>query len=110
MNGTSALHGGDDLLALRTHIGRLAVVCGVDISRDENVARLLAGDYSQCRHRSDKAEVLRALLVLLYRLEASVSEDLGIDGLIDLWQQHNAVLIRHGFPADSQHALNGSDS
>ena len=96
------LHSGDDLLALRTHIGRMAIVCGVDISHEDNVSLLLAGDYSQCHEHGREAEVLRAMLVLLYRLESSVSEDLGIDGLVSLWQQHNSVLVLHGFPVRSQ--------
>ena len=102
------LHEGDDLLALRTQIGRLALVCGVDISRDDNVTHLLSGDYSRCHQHPREAELLRALLVLLYRLESSVSEDLGIDRLVRLWGQHDTLLIEHGFPADSQPALNGS--
>jgi hypothetical protein len=104
----SELHSGDDLLALRAHIGRMAIVCGVDISRDDTVGRLLAGDFSQCQRHGREEEVLRALLVLLYRLETSISEDLGIDGLVDLWRTHNDILIRHGFPANSQPVLNGS--
>ncbi len=102
------LQAGDDLLALRSQIGRLAVMCNVDVSHDDTVRRLLAGDYGQCRHHEREAELLRALLVLLYRLEASASEDLGIQRLVALWQQHSEVLMRHGFTADSQPALNGS--
>ena len=104
----SELHSGDDLLALRTHIGRMAIVCGVDISRDDNVGRLLAGDFSQCLWHGREEEVLRALLVLLYRLETSISDDLGVDGLLDLWRTHDDSLTRHGFPANSQPVLNGS--
>lgn len=102
------LHNGDDLLALRTHIGRMAIACGVDISRNDNVSRVLAGDFSLCRAHGREAELLRALLVLLYRLETSISEDLGIDGLVDLWQQHNDILALHGFPVQTRPALNGS--
>jgi hypothetical protein len=68
------LQAGDDLLALRSQIGRLAVICNVDMSHDDTVSRLLAGDYEHCHHHDREAELLRALLVLLYRLEASVSE------------------------------------
>lgn len=106
----SELHSGDDLLALRTHIGRMAIACGVDVSRDDNVGLLLAGDFSRCKRHGREEEVLRALLVLLYRLETSVSEDLGVDGLIGLWRTHNDILALHGFPAASQPALNGSTS
>ena len=104
------MHEGDALLTLRTQIGRLAVLCNVDISRDDNVTHLLSGDYSECHQHPREAELLRALLVLLYRLETSVSEDLGIDGLVRLWGQHNDLLALHGFPVNSQPALNGSVS
>jgi hypothetical protein len=102
------LHGGDDLLALRTHIGRLAMVGGVDIGNDAVVALLLAGDFSGFHLAAREAELLRALLVLLYRLEASVSEDLGIEGLTRLWRQHDDLLARHGFPVRSQPAFHAA--
>ncbi len=102
MSYMETLHEADDLLALRTEIGRLAMACDLDISRDDNISRLLAGDYSLCHKHGRQAELLRALLVLLYRLETSVSEDLGIDGLVKLWQEHNGLLALHGFPIASQ--------
>lgn len=106
----SELHSGDDLLALRTHIDRLAIACNLDIHHGGTVTRLLAGEYSHDRHHGHEVEVLRALLVLLYRLEASVSEDLGIDGLVRLWQQHNKVLVQHSFPHQSQPMPNGPEA
>lgn len=106
----SELHSGDDLLALRTHIGRLAIACDLDISHSDTVKRLLAGEFSQDLGHRREVEVLRALLVLLYRLETSVSEDLGIDGLVHLWQQHNKVLVLHGFPVQSQPVPNGPEA
>ena len=101
------LHNGADLLALHAHIGRLAIACGVDISRNDTVSRVLAGDFSLCHAQGCEAELLRALLVLLYRLETSISEDLGVDGLVDLWRQHNEILALYGVPDQTQPALNG---
>ncbi|KAF0161679.1 MAG: hypothetical protein FD157_4120 [Rhodocyclaceae bacterium] len=106
----SELHSGDDLLALRTHINRLAIACDLDINHGDTVTRLLAGEFSHDLDHGREVEVLRALLVLLYRLEASVSEDLGIDGLVRLWQQHNKVLVLHGFPVHSQPVPNGPEA
>lgn len=34
------------------------------------------------------------MLVLLYRLEGSSSEDLGFDGMRKLWRQHSETLAR----------------
>lgn len=106
----SELHSGDDLLALRTHIDRLAIACDLDISHGDTVTRLLAGEFSHDLDHGREVEVLRALLVLLYRLEASASEDLGIDGLVRLWQQHNKVLVLHRFPVQSQPVPNGPEA
>ena len=39
---------------------------------------------------------LRAMMILLYRLEASSSEDLGVEGLRRLWHQHGEIMARYG--------------
>jgi len=36
------------------------------------------------------------MLILLFRLETSSSEDLGVDGLRRLWRQHSEILGRFG--------------
>jgi hypothetical protein len=43
------------------------------------------------------------MMILLYRLEASSSEDLGVEGLRRLWRQHGEILARFqvGEPAKS---------
>lgn len=102
----SELHSGDDLRVLRAHIGRLAMTCELDLGHGETVARLLAGDHSLCHGHRREAELLRALLILRYRLEASVSEDLGIAGLTKLWQQHDDILARHDFSGRGQSPRN----
>jgi hypothetical protein len=38
---------------------------------------------------------LRAMLILLFRLEASSSEDLGVEGLRRLWRQHSEIMARY---------------
>lgn len=39
---------------------------------------------------------LRAALILLYRLQDSCSEDIGINGLQRLWHTHQEFVARYG--------------
>lgn len=103
----SELHSGDDLRVLRFHVGRLAMICELDLGRGETVAQLLEGDHVACHSHRREAELLRALLILLYRLEASVSEDLGIAGLTKLWREHDDLLARHDFSGRGESPRNG---
>lgn len=89
--------GGEDLLALRRAITLLAKRCQIDLADRAALRRLLDGDFSDCRAVTGDVrdgQDLRALLTLLFRLEASSSEDLGIAGLRRLWRQHGKVLAR----------------
>lgn len=86
-----------DLLELRQLIGQLAPRCGLDLADRAAVRGVLNGDFARCPAAVGTApccQDLRAMLVLLYRLEASSSEDLGIDGLGRLWHQHGEILAR----------------
>lgn len=96
------LHISEDLLALRMQIGRLSIICDVDVSHYENMDRLLAGDFSNCRSDRRTASLLRALLILRCHLEARITAGIGVDGLIRLWRRHNGVLVRRGLPKRHQ--------
>jgi hypothetical protein len=87
----------EDLLALRRVIAHLADRCRLDLGDRAAVSRFIDGDFSHNQSPARKlaaCQELRAMLILLLRLEASSSEDLGIDGLRRLWRQHSEILAR----------------
>ena len=89
--------GGDDLLALRQAIAEVAERSGIELTDHVALRGLLDGDFSSERASADEIEGRRELctmLTLLFRLEASSSEDLGISGLRRLWRQHARTLAR----------------
>lgn len=87
---------GEDLHALRRLIGELAPRCGLDLADRRAVRRFLDDEPHSRSERTDPqaAAELRRMLVLLFRLEASSSEDLGIEGLRRLWRQHGEIMAR----------------
>lgn len=90
-------HACEDILALRRVIAHLADRCDLDLADPYAVRHFLDGgcshDQASAREQQDSDE-LRAMLTLLFRLEASSSEDLGIAGLHRLWMQHSEILAR----------------
>lgn len=87
----------EDMHALRHLIAEFAGQCGLDLSNRIAVRQFL--DDNQVSSRSEIidpkiCQELRAMLILLYRLEASSSEDLGVEGLRRLWHQHSEILSR----------------
>ena len=87
----------EDIQALRRLIAQLAPHCSLDLSNRLSVRRFLDTDQMAGRSESIDPQIcqeLRAMLILLYRLEASSSEDLGVEGLRRLWRQHGEILAR----------------
>lgn len=92
-----ANHPPEDMQALRRLIVQLAPQCGVDLGNRSAVRHFLDNDSAASRSESidpQTCQELRAMLILLYRLEASSSEDLGVEGLHRLWRQHGEILAR----------------
>lgn len=90
----------DHLLALRSLITQLARQCGLDLTDKAAVRHFLDSDLTLDRGPLPYAQVsqeLRAMLILLFRLEASSSEDLGFEGLRRLWLQHSEILARFSY-------------
>ena len=87
----------EDIQALRRAIAQLADRCRVDLAQRATLRRVLDGDFSANQatlgDRQDMRD-LSAMLTLLFRLEASTSEDLGVTGLSHLWRQHGRMLAR----------------
>ena len=90
-------HGSEDIQALRRIIAQLADHCGINLTDSATLGRLLDGDFSDgptpLGGHQDRRD-LSAMLTLLFRLEASSSEDLGITGLRRLWHEHAKILAR----------------
>lgn len=85
----------EDLLPLRRMIARLADRGGLDLADGSAIRRFLDGDFSLCKAPDwdiNSCDDLRSMIVLLFRLEASSSEDLGINGLRRLWHRHSEIL------------------
>ena len=92
-------HASEELQALRRLIAQLAGQCGLELSDKSAVRRFLDADHPFLPGplaTSETGQELRAMLILLYRLEACSSEDLGFEGLRRLWLQHSETLARHG--------------
>jgi hypothetical protein len=87
----------EDMQALRQLIAQLAPQCGVDLGNRSSVRHFLDSDLAAGRSESIDPQIcqeLRAMMILLYRLEASSSEDIGVEGLRRLWRQHGEILAR----------------
>ncbi|MFZ4535041.1 hypothetical protein [Propionivibrio sp.] len=77
-------HVSDDIQDLRRVIAHIAGRCGLSLADKSAVRRVMDGDFSHCQttdHDHQACHELPAMLTLLFRLEASSSEDLGISGL-----------------------------
>lgn len=88
-------HPGENLQALRHLIRDLAPRCGFNLDDRNSIREFLdnRNNYAECLYPWLCAE-LRAMLILLFRLEASTSEDLGFHGMRKLWHQHDETLAR----------------
>lgn len=87
----------EDIQALRRVIAQLADHCAIDLSDRAVLRRVLDGDFcAAAAAPNDRRQIqeLSAMLTLLFRLEASSSEDLGIAGLLGLWREHGRILAR----------------
>lgn len=87
----------DHLLALRSLITQLARQCDLDLTDKSAVRHFLDSEVTLSRGSLPDAQLgleLRAMLILLFRLEASSSEDLGFEGMRRLWLQHSEILAR----------------
>jgi hypothetical protein len=89
--------GAGDLPALRRVVSRLAERSGVDLTHPPTLRALIDGELS-CDSTGTRQAIadLRSALILLYRLQDSSSEDLGVQGLQRLWHAHQEFVARYG--------------
>ena len=95
-------HYDEQIEELDRRIGRLALLCGADLSRRDVVVGLIRGQFEQCEHADalaapHRAE-LRALLMLKYKIEVSCIGDLGAEHCAQLIAEQDEKLRRRGFP------------
>lgn len=92
-------HASEELQVLRRLIAQFAGQYGLELSDKSALRRFLDADHPlhpASLAPSKTGQELRAMLTLLFRLEACSSEDLGFEGLCRLWQEHSETLARHG--------------
>jgi hypothetical protein len=88
-------HGPEELFALRRLIGELAPQCGLDLADRAATRHFLDGQASHSESIDPQlCQELRAMLILLFRLEACSSEDSGLSGMRRLWRLHGETLAR----------------
>lgn len=99
---TGLQHYDSEIHALDQRIGRLALVCGVNLSDRMVVVAIIKGDFSHCSHRDKVAqehrEELRALLMMKYRIEAGCIHAMGAKECSRLVAEQDERLRRAGFP------------
>jgi hypothetical protein len=98
-----SIHNYDEQIgAVEARIGRLALLCGADLSRPEVVIGLIKGNFAVCGrdvgvdpvHRDE----LRALLMLKYDIKASCVDSIGTADCARLMAEQDEKLRRRGFP------------
>ena len=98
-------HFGREIYELDERIGRLALMCGADISRSAVVAALIKGQFDICEHKNElsraKLDEIRGLLMLKYKIEASCVDDLGVAHCEQLIAEQDIRLSNRGFPPEA---------
>ncbi len=98
-------HYDDEIRALDTRIGRLALLCGADLSKRDVVIGLIKGNFSVCAFPAsahlDSLKELRALLMMKYKIEASCVDAIGAAECARLISAQDDDLRRSGFPPQS---------
>lgn len=102
----SGLHSYDtEIHALEQRIGRLALLCGADLSRPEIIIGLIKGNFSACSHQGaathEHQKELRALLMMKYQIESSCIDAIGTEQCAQLIAEQDERLRRNGFPPQS---------
>ena len=92
-----------EIYELDERIGRLALICGADLSLSTVVAALIKGHFDNCAHKNDlskaKLEEIRGLLMLKYKIEASCVDDLGVEHFDQIVAEQDMRLRNRGFPS-----------
>lgn len=98
-----SIHNYDEQIgAVEARIGRLALLCGADLSRPEVVIGLIKGNFAVCGHEANvdpaHRDELRALLMLKYDIKASCVDSIGTADCARLMAEQDEKLRQRGFP------------
>ena len=95
-----------EIYEMDERIGRLALLCGADLSRPEVVIRLIKGQFEDCSRRdalnTRRLEEIRGLLLLKYKIEAACADSLGGAECARIVAEQDALLRQRRFPPESQ--------
>jgi hypothetical protein len=98
----------NELAELDQAVQQLAQLCRLDLNNELAVRRFRDGDFSlklESNRVFSSCQELRTMLTLQLRLEASSSEDIGIDGLNFLWNQCSNILKRFAVTDPGQYGV-----
>ena len=95
-----------EIYEIDERVGRLALLCGADLSQPEVVIQLIRGQFEVCTRLEAlsplRREELRGLLMLRYKIEASCVDSLGAAECARLVAEQDALLRQRRFPRESQ--------
>lgn len=106
MQGTA--EGSGDIQALRRVIENLARQHRIDLTDRAVIGRIVDDDTTIIDTTGIDPQLFEefsSMLRLLFRLEFSSSEDLGVSGLSRLWERHREILRRFGSTSRTQPAV-----
>ena len=91
-------HYDDEIFALEKRIGRLAIVCRIDLTDVIQLTAVRQGDHSSLASRDPgSCHLLRQLLSLKDYVTMHCIDDHGIDGCQNIMEDIDTRLRQHGF-------------
>jgi hypothetical protein len=92
-------HYGAVLYDIDMRIARLAIACGVDLTKRTNVTGIIRGDHLDYRASTGQMwRELRSLLVFKHQVEVHCEADLGIDECMEILHAEEEQVRQHGLP------------
>jgi len=90
-----------EIYELDERIGRLALICGADLSRSSVLVGLVKGQFDVCTHQKDlskpKLMELRGLLMIKHKVEEECINDFGLEYFNRLLADQDLRLSNRGF-------------
>lgn len=88
----------EEILEMDERIDRLAIACGVALSKDENIVALIKRNFSVCTSGNETTRRrLRGLLMLKYKIEDHCIHSLGTDKCMQIIHDVHEKMRHEGF-------------